>query len=230
MKRLLPQLAPATDTWGFLEASFEDVVSWMEEWLYGMNDAWYREDGEGTLKEALKAMEPLNLAPDAVAETRSRWTAVFSGSWSGPDSEIPYLSKARACRGLLVTCVPDTYDPITQCGQWGGVQFCTFAPGKDASVPNNERTVYLVNDCGRWEFGASGPPYPFEETDRYKAKRIRDRFSVDMLERYCGALGIELLDEHFYGPRYAIFQRKDAVPPGYQYETYEAVRKRLRIE
>src|SRR5262249_22196208 len=36
--------------------------------------------------------------------------------------------------------------------------------------------------------------------EKYKAKRIRDRFTDDLLEEYCLALGIRLFDAEFYGP------------------------------
>jgi hypothetical protein len=41
---------------------------------------------------------------------------------------------------------------------------------------------------------------PFEQTERYGAKRLVDRFTSDMLADYCRALGNELFDESFYGP------------------------------
>jgi hypothetical protein len=39
----------------------------------------------------------------------------------------------------------------------------------------------------------------FEHIDQYAARRIVDRFSAEMLADYCGALGIDLFDEQFYG-------------------------------
>ena len=41
---------------------------------------------------------------------------------------------------------------------------------------------------------------PFEEPEHYKERRIRDRLTDEMLERYCAALGIRLFDKAFYGP------------------------------
>jgi len=51
-----------------------------------------------------------------------------------------------------------------------------------------------------WSFSESGEVQPFEEVDQYKKRMIQERFTVDMLERYCKALGIELNRADFYGP------------------------------
>jgi hypothetical protein len=41
----------------------------------------------------------------------------------------------------------------------------------------------------------------FEELGSYGARRIVDRFTDDMLERYCKALDIAFFDEDFYGKK-----------------------------
>jgi hypothetical protein len=61
-----------------------------------------------------------------------------------------------------------------------------------------------MNDGGSWLFSADGLEQPFEEPTRYNARRVVDRFTDDMLERYCRALGIGLFDEAFYGTHAAV--------------------------
>jgi hypothetical protein len=73
-----------------------------------------------------------------------------------------------------------------------------FAPHQTTWL-NQERAVVAMNDGGSWLFSTDGTPQPFEEPESYKARRIADRFTDDMLERYCKALGIRLFDESFYG-------------------------------
>jgi len=65
---------------------------------------------------------------------------------------------------------------------------------------NYERSVAAANDGGRWTFIAEGEVQSFEETDVYREKTIRDRFTPEMLERYCRAMDISIFDEGFYGP------------------------------
>jgi hypothetical protein len=53
---------------------------------------------------------------------------------------------------------------------------------------NYVRTVHVSHDGSRWAFSATGTGQWFEETDAYQARRARDRFTSEMLERYCMAL------------------------------------------
>jgi len=59
-------------------------------------------------------------------------------------------------------------------------------------------------DDGR-AFDSDGPVLPFEQVERYREKRIRDRFTPEMLEAYARALGIDLFNAKFYGPRFVLF-------------------------
>jgi hypothetical protein len=44
-----------------------------------------------------------------------------------------------------------------------------------------------MNDGGKWIFATRGNVQPFERVERYKAGRIRDRFTDELLEEYCQA-------------------------------------------
>jgi hypothetical protein len=69
----------------------------------------------------------------------------------------------------------------------GSVQFEMLGPFKNDFL-NYIRTVHASFDGSRWVFDAVGTPQDFEELDAYKAPRVRDRFTSEMLERYCKAL------------------------------------------
>jgi hypothetical protein len=60
-----------------------------------------------------------------------------------------------------------------------------------------ERTICAARE-GRWTWWESGKPYEFEEVERYKLPRIKDRFTHDMLVRYLQHLGIDAFEESFY--------------------------------
>jgi hypothetical protein len=47
-----------------------------------------------------------------------------------------------------------------------------------------------MNDGGRWDFSAEGNPLPFEAMAAYGRRRIRDRFTAEMLYDYLEALGV----------------------------------------
>ena len=68
-----------------------------------------------------------------------------------------------------------------------------------------------------------GEVQPFEQIDRYAARRVADRVTAELLEAYCRAFGIHLFDVDFYGgadvvtharpwflPRLATITRADA--------------------
>jgi hypothetical protein len=79
---------------------------------------------------------------------------------------------------------------------------------------NQERAVVAMNDGGPWFFSTDGVEQPFEEPARYSARRIVDRFTDDMLERYCKALDIGLFDEAFYGTHAAVINTIQRLAPG----------------
>lgn len=62
---------------------------------------------------------------------------------------------------------------------------------------NKVRYVYALRES-RWEFREYGERLPFEEVENYTARKIRDRLTLPMLERYCHHFGIRLLDPDFY--------------------------------
>jgi hypothetical protein len=71
-----------------------------------------------------------------------------------------------------------------------------------------------------------GDPLPFEKPEYYQARRVRDRFTDAMLEEYCRALGIDLFNENFYGPRFGILRDMRPLPPGTPQETYQSLQQR----
>ena len=66
---------------------------------------------------------------------------------------------------------------------------------------NEIRHVSARKDGGPWKFFQRGEVQPFEQVGHYENKHIRERFTPEMLESYCAALGILAFDATFYGPR-----------------------------
>lgn len=84
-------------------------------------------------------------------------------------------------------------------GRYGSVQLRLHGP--DGEPPDYAiRVIYAMNDGGPWEFGQFGEPLPFEDVERYQARRVRDRFTMEMLRDYLQELGIRAFDEDFYLP------------------------------
>jgi hypothetical protein len=93
---------------------------------------------------------------------------------------------------------------------------------------NYLRTVSVVFDGTRWQFTATGTE-AFEEVDAYQARRVRDRFTSAMLERYGQALGIEVFDPSFYGPDAVLVESAVPMPPDAMVMTLRQAQEWLKI-
>lgn len=68
-------------------------------------------------------------------------------------------------------------------------------------VPEDGASTVWAVSCtweGRRRFEAYGEPLAFEETERYERRLTRERLTSEMLERYCGQLGLRPYDPLFY--------------------------------
>lgn len=222
MRELLNgKFAPLTYSIGFLEVhpelAFEAYRWWTTRNFKGVD---YARTPIETLGDALSRLEPLCTPPrrQLLLCTTSGWLAYFDNGRQGPDPRTPvgYLSRLLHGRGVIATSVPHTLesDTGTAKGTYGAVSFELFGP-KDTDFLNYERTIVAAYDGdGRWVFEQFGAVLPFEDPSQYQKRRIRDRFTTDMLQTYCEALGIRLLDEDFYcGPGLLAIMH-DPLPPG----------------
>ena len=160
-----------------------------------------------------------------------RWTAYFDNSIGGSDPEGPiaYLSRTLSCQGVVIRDVPHTIGlPGIRDGRSGSVQFMLFGPLQTEFI-NYVRTVAAAYDGNRWVFVATGTEQAFEESQAYQARRIRDRFTSDMLERYCQALGIDVFNPHAYGPDAVFLENGLAVPEGARIMSLAQVQEWLEI-
>jgi len=75
-----------------------------------------------------------------------------------------------------------------------------FGPHENSRGNNYLRSLGAMNDGGRWVFDDAGEPFPFEKPKQYKARRVRDRFTLEMLKDLLQHLGLEPFREDFYVP------------------------------
>ncbi len=110
------------------------------------------------------------------------WTSYFANGLLGSDVFPPVsrIAATQRCTGLRVVKAPKaTIFEAYECPERGG------------SITNHRRTIYAARD-GRWTFGSTGDPYPFENVSNYEAKTIRDRFTPDLLDAFLEGLGAPL--------------------------------------
>jgi hypothetical protein len=141
---------------------------------------------------------------------------------------VSYLPTVLKCRGLEVVCVPDrSRNPKAEFQVYGAVAFTLYG-SENTDRLNRIRHVAVTNDVGGWEFAADGEIQPYEKTENYRKKKVIKRFTVEMLESYCGALGIAVFDANFYGGECLVSHTKRAIQPKLTMSISEA-RSRLFI-
>jgi hypothetical protein len=207
MKVLLEdRFAPITSCIGFFDASLESVGSALLDWRKSLGGMVTRQAVKEPFADVLHCLEPLTTVVrqrELLLATRSSWTAYFDSFATGTDASgvVGHLCTVLRCRGVTATCVPNTLtsEGRGMKGRYGAVIFELYGPGPTEWL-NYVRTITAANDGGRWVFHTFGTILPFEQSERYTARKIADRFTAEMLEQYCAALGVQYFNPDFYKP------------------------------
>ena len=209
MKGLLldDRWAPVTSEMGFLETDAAHAARAFAAWQGGL----LASDGvtvavrpvTGSLEQVLSSLLPLTDSETQrhlFIPTRSAWTGYVDNAYRGTDASGAMAYMARddrlpgpAC-GRRAPHLPQEKGPLW-CRDAGGVR-----PAPDSSGSTTVRAVSASNDGGRWVFDQFGEPFPFEQREKYQARRVRDRFTFDMLKDYLRHLGLSPFEEDFYLP------------------------------
>jgi hypothetical protein len=231
------RFAPITFTWGFVESPFAQFSLAFSQWQEQLDEKYGSQTGyksfRGSLSESLLTLEPLTTPLDRylLTETRSGWSAIFSNGLRTNDvfGPVSYLPTVLGCRGLDIACVPDRSDRAgtDSLRIYGNIAFAIYGPNKTDWL-NRIRSVSVTNDVSGWRFAAEGEVQPYEKTENYRKRNIVDRFSQEMLESYCAALGIEPFNPDFYGEQSLLVQTKRESSRGLSMSIAEA-RSRLHI-
>jgi len=219
------RLAPITSTVGFLEAPLDDAVRAFVDWQGSVYEplgiSVTQRPVTGGLEEVLLSLLPLTSVVRRrylFVTTASPWVAFFDNGHGGTDafSVMSYLARSVRCRGMRVTAVPDTVEGEFKGarGQYGGLALEVYGPEMTYFL-NFVRSINLIHDGPSWDFSHGGTPFPFEDVSRYGARRKKDRFTFEMLERYLSELGLAPFDEEFYLPDAAqLVEKRGPAPTG----------------
>lgn len=167
---------------------------------------------------SLLRLEPLVMSPRPreLLVAVGTWTAYFDCGLRGTDPElVRTFSYWLGCRSLSITSHPSS-DGVGS-GRLGGVQFHLYGPTDTDDYSYVRSVDCIAEDTNRWIFETSGVVQDFEEVESYNARRVRDRFTSEMLERYCQAIGISVFDPAAYGPEAVLFESvlfESEVKPG----------------
>ncbi|REG26103.1 hypothetical protein ATI61_112198 [Archangium gephyra] len=208
MKGLLldDRWAPVTSELGFLETDAEHAARAFAAWQAGLlasrGISVEARLVSGSLEQALSALLPLTtpeIRRHLFIPTRSPWTAYVENARGGTDatSAMRYMARTLGCRSLRVVAVPHTYRKGK--GRYGAVMLSVYGPNETEWL-NQVRALAVSNDGGHWVFDQFGEPFPFEKVEPYQARRVRDRFTFEMLKEYLHHLGLSPFEESFYLP------------------------------
>jgi hypothetical protein len=225
------RFGPTTWGIGFVEAPLRKVVdASVAGWSPHMGNLEVAWKDSRDLETILQSLPPLSgRSRWAFIETTSPWTAYFDNSSFTPEANTACMAAVQWLKTRAVGAVDLPQASKDGPGYtYGAVQFMLFT-SKWGEFGHNLRSVIAMNDGGRWRFDALGEVQPFEETEAYKAKRIRDRFTPEMLVRYCKALGIDLANPDFYRGRAAIVTRQDWIDKGCPGLTLNEARAKLGL-
>lgn len=197
-----PLVSPVSWATGFLRAPFEQVAEELRQWREEIHGSASKERLSGGLLQSARRLEPLvsGVRPRelVVATATDEWTAVFDCNVHGSDpvSTVGYLSRRLAVHGVVVVHVPDRAASPGRPEQFGARQFELYGP-LATDFLNYVRTISVVRDGPRWRFDASGTVQDFEDEAAYTRRRISDRLTVEMLQRYAEAMGLHPFDPEF---------------------------------
>jgi hypothetical protein len=205
-------LFPLTSTIGFVRAAAPKAVDSYLRWRVPLRRAAGRtvtaesiESTEGGLRQALSHLVPLRRGEPSrmlFAPTAGHWTAYFDNLVSGPDviPIIRYLAIELNCLAVRFTAIPHTYrgTGAAATGRYGASILEIIDPIHGPPPLRTLRSIAAMNDGGRWRFDAVGRQQPFETTQPYQNRRVRERFQFPLLRDYLAALGLDAFNPDFY--------------------------------
>jgi hypothetical protein len=181
---------PFTEPIWYVNVAFDPAAAEAESWAGGLG--WSCTRFRQPLSEALSRMEPWAIPSwkAILVGTTGSWTALFSQGSDIYHTDV--IGKRLGVRSLRTHFSPH----IVRDGN-------VVTPGDRAFWLNGngsghgDRTIQASYQ-GRWTWGLRGEQQTFEDLGRYAARQVTARFDLDMLDRYCEALGIRRADPDFY--------------------------------
>jgi hypothetical protein len=205
MDEFIDRFRPATNCIAYYKSALADVSAACEDWLRSqcrLVVSCYDDD----IDIALSRMFPMSNLRNLFVQCNNGWTAHFIDGDDRPKVR-PIIERLR-CRTAVAGYVSDTYDTATDRGTLGGVQLALYEAGT-TDFFGDVRSIGVVNEWDRWMFDQSNTaPWWFEKIDMYKARRIRDRFTLHMLEEYLRAMDIHAYFKSFYLPSSVLIEPK----------------------
>ena len=218
-------------TWyvGVIEATPEDVAHVIQP-LYAPPDRLCNiYNKNGPIDKALTGLQPIGLAEKfLLIETEDGRTALFGNAFYCM-VELPTWTAGKKLNvSAYFACkVPNTISRDHRSGAYGARSVEYRRPenpyGKEPTFG-----IYVIRETSRWHFYRYGEKLPFEDEKAYKSLRKPNRFTEEMLVKYCRELGIPVYDRDFYSNSWIIVERK--IQPNEKGISYEEAALKFRIK
>ncbi|WP_020574790.1 hypothetical protein [Actinopolymorpha alba] len=200
-------LAAFTSTIWFIEAPYDTVVEAIRSWRHEIDRTKaIFEPLRQPLEALLTYLEPWAMPSwkELIIATRGPWTALFS---QGSDvGTFEAIAREGGYRSLRTNHNPH----VVRDGQvvsYGDTALWLTDGSREDLGPLYVARVVQASNQDEWEWLLDGEPQPFEEPLLYRNRRIKDRFDLAALNRYCDRLGIERANPAFYGPEATLITR-----------------------
>ena len=196
-------LYPITSHFAFIKANIDDIknrfIEWQNPLVSEANNKLQIKHLKLNLKDTLLSLCPLTSVEKRrylLIPTSSEWVCFLDNGHTGTDRTAPeVISKSLNCESAFIV-----YDDFTKSTL---LDVFKIVNGNVDLV----RSIYAIKDS-KWEFEIYGDIQDFENPEYYKARQIKDRFNMNILNEYLEKLDIHVFDENFYNSTESIFFEK----------------------
>lgn len=192
---LVQQLGTFRNSFGLIkercQAVAQDFQDWQNDFLSQHGFHLSESALSGPISDALIKLLP-RTAPISTSylfwPLNEEWTLYFDNGRLGTDAAPPSVLASRLhTDGIRISLANEVVESGTgRVLQYGATIFEYF---EDCEA---RRFIYAANDGGKWVFNQGGTPFHFENTETYKSRLVRDRFSATLLLRYLTELNASL--------------------------------------
>lgn len=177
-----------TSTVGFFEASALEVAEWLKDSFAGV---WaLAQPGWASLDEVVRNLKPTPWPDERHAFVPlGEWCALLNNRITGTDLGLmpPGAARDLGCRAIRAVRI--------EAGEYLYPARMLEVYGPDGDEYHHVRTIYCLNDGGRWAFETAGEPFAFEHLEDYGLRLKRDRLTGTRLIEYLAALGVPVDQE-----------------------------------